>query len=109
MRAARINHEQTIRRAIHPNAVFLLPFSVNPEPVIRWISDFETCCWFKQCSRKKKPEEGDKPGRKEGRDRRPRKPPAAAINFIVLRTDCRHAARSRCFRSSDCGSANVPC
>src|SRR5713226_6842823 len=31
MRAARINHKQTIRRLVHPDAILLLPFRIHPQ------------------------------------------------------------------------------
>src|ERR1700677_1244138 len=41
MRAARVNHEDSVGRSIDPDAIFLLEFSVNPEREFRGIADLK--------------------------------------------------------------------
>src|SRR5919109_896337 len=88
MCASRVNNEQTIRRAINPNAIFLLPFGVHAQPIVSGIADFETCRRFEQRSRQEEAEEGEKPGCKKCRHRRPGEASATAIDFAVFRPDC---------------------
>src|SRR4029077_21239625 len=62
VRASRVNHEKSVRRAIHPDAVLLLPFCIDTEGIVRWKTDFENGGRFEKRAGKEKAQKGDKPG-----------------------------------------------
>src|SRR5207237_188647 len=57
VRAACVNDEYPVRSSIHPNAIFLLKFSVNAQSKIGGVADFKDCAGLKQCARQEEPEE----------------------------------------------------
>src|SRR5438132_11282420 len=57
VRAACVNRTETIGSAIHPDAVFLLPFGINAQAVFRGIADLENGVRFKECARQEETEE----------------------------------------------------
>src|ERR1700747_7262 len=100
MRAACINYEQPIGRAVHPDAVFLLPFGIYAECVVGGITDFENCRRLKQGSRKKEPQKRNEPRTEETRYGAPHKTTASLINPARGRPDRRHASSRRGFRGA---------
>src|SRR5258708_28037041 len=62
VRAARVDDENAVGRAVDPDAVFLLPLGVDAERVIRGITDLENGGRLEEGARQEKTEEGDKPG-----------------------------------------------
>src|SRR4029077_5647416 len=65
MRAAGVDDENAVGSAINPDAEFLLPLGVHAERVIGRITDFENGGRLEKRARKKKAQEGDKPGAEE--------------------------------------------
>ena len=57
MRAACVDHEYAVRRAIHPDAIFLLELGVDAKRELRGIANLENGVGFKKSAGKKKPEE----------------------------------------------------
>ena len=96
VRAPRVDHEHSVRRAIHPDPVFLLPFRVYAERVVRRISNFENGRRFKKSTRKKKSQKRDEPGSEKSRNTAPHQTPAPRAHLAVVRTNRRN---SRCRRS----------
>src|SRR2546426_6044767 len=54
--APRVDHEQPVWSTVNPNSIFLLPFRVYSNRVIRGIADFENGWRFEQSAREKKTE-----------------------------------------------------
>src|SRR6266581_1972109 len=52
MSAARVNDKDAIGRAVHPNAVFLLPLGVHAESIIRGVANLENRGRFEERARK---------------------------------------------------------
>src|SRR5437899_1785442 len=71
VRATCINNEHAIRRAVYPNAVFLLPLGIHSERVVGGIADFENRGRLKERTRKEKAEESNEPGAEEASDGNP--------------------------------------
>src|SRR6266446_2429648 len=86
-----VDDKDTIGSAIHPDAIFLLPFRVDTQTVIGGITDLEDGGWFEKSARQKKTEKRQKPCRQKGGDRNPHQPAAALIDDIVFRTNRGHA------------------
>jgi hypothetical protein len=86
MSAPRENDKQSIRCAIHPNAVFLLPFRIYAQCVIRGIANLEDSGRFKQSARQEKTKEGEEPRGEKTCDATPNKATAMFIDFARLRT-----------------------
>src|SRR5439155_14838639 len=61
MCAARINDEETIGCAIHPDAELLLPFGIHAKRILRRISDLENRVRFKKRARQEEAEERKEP------------------------------------------------
>src|SRR5258708_365132 len=62
MGAAGVNDEHTTRRAVHPDAVLLLPLGIHAQSVVRGVANLENRRRFKERARKEKFKEGDEPG-----------------------------------------------
>src|SRR6202021_3662801 len=58
MGAACIDHEQAIRRAIDPDAIFLLELGIDAEREFGRVTNLKNGVRFKQSARKEKAEEG---------------------------------------------------
>ena len=61
MRAARVDYEDSIRRAIDPDAVFLLKLCIHSQTVFFGIPDLEAGCWLEQSAGQKEAEESQEP------------------------------------------------
>src|SRR6266446_5059699 len=71
--AARVDYEYAIRRAIYPDAKFLLEFGIDAKRKLRWIANLENRIRLKKGARKKETEECQKPRRQEACHHRPDK------------------------------------
>src|SRR2546423_1003277 len=109
MRAARVNHKDAIGRAIHPNAIFLLPLRIDAKGVIREVANFENSGRLKQRARKEKTQKSDEPCAQETSDPAPHQSPPPFIELTVLWPDRGHPRRSGGFGGADGGSAHVAC
>ena len=83
MRAARVNDKHAVGRAVHPDAVLLLPLRIHAQRIVRGIADFENGGRFEKRARQKKTEKRDKPGAKETRDGAPHQTPPALVHSLV--------------------------
>src|SRR5882724_13445955 len=101
MSAARVDHKHAIRCAIHPDTIFLLPFCIDAETVIRGVTNFETGCRLKQSARQEEAEERDEPRHQEGGNGSPHKTAASLIDVTVIGSNRGHASCGGCFRRSD--------
>src|ERR1700730_5480783 len=61
MRAARVDDENAVGRAVDPDTIFLLPVGVHAERVVGGIANFENCGRFEQRARKEETKECDEP------------------------------------------------
>src|SRR5713226_4751494 len=95
--AASVDDEYAIRRAVHPDAIFLLPFSIDTQGVVRGVADLENGGGFEERTGKEKFKEGDEPGPQETSDRNPHQPPASLVDSAGFRAHCRQTGGSRCF------------
>src|SRR6266702_8238140 len=77
MSAARVNDKDAIGRAVHPNAVFLLPLGVHAESIIRGVANLENRGRLEERARKEKTEEGNEPGTEQRGDATPHYAPAS--------------------------------
>jgi len=59
MSAARVNDKDAIGRAVHPNAVFLLPLGIHAESIIRGIANLKNGGRFKERTRKEESKKSD--------------------------------------------------
>src|SRR5262249_48323653 len=109
MRAARIDNEQAIGRAIHPDAIFLLPLGIDAESVVSRISDLERSGRLKKCPREKEAEESDEPGGQKRAHHTPGEYSSASIDGIVFWADCGHSAGCCGLRCPYGRRANVAC
>src|SRR5258708_4878988 len=73
MCAASVDDEYPIRRAVHPDAVFLLPLGIHTQGIVRGIADFENGRRFEKGAREEKTKEGDEPCAEKPRDGNPHK------------------------------------
>jgi hypothetical protein len=87
MSAPRENDKQTIRRAIDPNAVFLLPLRIYAQCIVRGIANLEDSGRFKQSARQEKTKEGEEPRGQKTCDATPNKATAMFIDFARFWTD----------------------
>src|SRR2546422_9217761 len=71
MSAARVNDKDAIGRAVHPNAVFLLPLGVHAESIIRGVANLENGGRFKERTRKEESKKSDEPGAEKRGDATP--------------------------------------
>src|SRR5207248_6950266 len=69
--AASVNDEKTIRRAIDPDAIFLLPLGINPKSVVGGVSNLEGSTRLEQCARQEEAEECEKPRDQKSGDAHP--------------------------------------
>src|SRR5260370_29874705 len=95
MCAARINHENSVWRAVYPDAVFLLPLRVYAQSVIGRIADLENGRRLEQRTRQKETQESDEPGAEKSCNGAPHQAPAAFVEFAWRGTDGGHASRGR--------------
>ena len=65
MGATSIDHEKAIRSSVHPDAILLLPLSVDAKPVILWIADLKDGRGLKQSARQEEAEESQEPRRQK--------------------------------------------
>src|SRR5216684_336048 len=101
MRAASVNDEHTARRAVHPDAVLLLPLGIDAQSVVRSVANLENRRRFKERAGKEKFKEGDEPRAEKSCDGDPYQPPPLLIDFAGLGTDSRQTASRRCFGRTD--------
>src|SRR5437773_1005859 len=87
MRAASVDDKHAIGRAVHPDTIFLLPFGVDAECIVRGIANFEDSGRFKEGAGEEEFEEGDEPCTKESGDGNPHQAPALAIDFALPATN----------------------
>ena len=87
MSAASVNHEEPVRCAIHPYAIFLLKFRIHAQTEICGIADLERGGRLEKRAGQEKAEEGDEPCRHERGERRPGKAPARLIDLVVFGSD----------------------
>ena len=69
--AASVDDEYTIRRAVHPDAVFLLKLGIYAKRVVGCLADFEYGWRLKESARKKESEEGNEPSAEKSCDAAP--------------------------------------
>src|SRR5258708_15785842 len=101
MCATSVNDENTTGRAVHPDAVLLLPFGIDAQGVVRGVTNLENRWRFKECAGKEKFEEGDEPCAEESSDADPHQPAPLLIDFAGLGTDSCQTASRRCFGRTD--------
>src|SRR6266478_2188445 len=87
MRAARVDDENTVGRAVHPDAVFLLPLGVDTERVVGGISDFEDGGRLEERARKEEAQEGDEPRAEKAGDAAPHQSAAAFLDLAIVGAD----------------------
>src|SRR6266478_523252 len=87
MRAARVDDEDAVGRAVDPDAIFLLPLGIDAQRVVGRITDLEDGGRLEERAGEEKTQEGDKPGSQESCDRTPHKAAAPIVDFAVLRTN----------------------
>ncbi len=107
MSAARVNDEHAVRRAVHPDAIFLLPLGIYAEGVIGSVADLEDGGRFEERAGKKKTKESDEPCAQETSDGNPYQPSALLVHFTGFGTDGRQTGSSRCFRCTDGRRTNI--
>ena len=100
MCAARINDEETIGCAIHPDAELLLPFGIHAKRILRRISDLENRVRFKKRARQEEAEERKEPCRQEGGHSHPNQPPAPLVDLGIRGARRGQPRRSGCLRGS---------
>src|SRR5437660_12683184 len=61
MRAARIDNKDAIGSPVHPDAIFLLPFGVHAEGIVRGVADLENSGRLEECAGEKEFKKGDEP------------------------------------------------
>jgi len=83
MRAAGVDHEHAIRRAINPDSISLLKFGVDAEGEFRGISNFEKGVGLEKSAGKKESEESQKPRGKKCRYAHPDQASPASIDVGV--------------------------
>src|SRR5260370_1463967 len=98
MGAASINDEHTTRRAVHPDAVLLLPLGIHAQSVVRGVANLEDGGWFKERAGKKKLKEGDEPGAEKAGDGNPHQPPPLLVEFTRFGTGGRQTCSRCCLR-----------
>src|SRR5215471_160057 len=81
MRAARVNHEEAVGSAIHPDAIFLLELGIDTEGELRRIADLEYSVGFEKRAGQKEAKESQEPGHEESGDHGPYKTAAFAVNL----------------------------
>src|SRR5437773_10831431 len=89
MRAASVDDKHAVGRAVYPDTIFLLPFGVDAECIVRGIANFEDSCRFKEGAGEQEFGEGDEPGTKESGDGNDHHAPELAIDYAGLGTDSR--------------------
>src|SRR5579864_9750530 len=67
MGTASVDHKQTIGRAIHPDAVFLLEFCIHSESEFGRVSDLENRVGFEKSAGKEEAEKCEEPCHQEAR------------------------------------------
>src|SRR6266852_5305495 len=97
MSAAGIDYEHTIRRAVHPDAVFLLPFGVHAQGIVRGIADLEYGGRLEERTGKEKTKEGDEPSSEESSDGNPHQPSPVRVEYTRLGTNGSQSRGGRCF------------
>ena len=107
VRAACVNDEYPVRSSIHPNAIFLLKFSVNAQSKIGGVADFKDCAGLKQCARQEEPEERDKPCAQESNHATPHQPATSLIHLRILRSRRSEAPGRGSFGSPHRRRANI--
>src|SRR5882762_5204731 len=95
--AASVDDKHAIRRAVHPDAVFLLPLGIYTQGVVRGITNLEDRGGFEERTWKKKLKESDEPSAQETSDGSPDETPPPLVNFTRLGTDSRQTASRCCF------------
>ena len=83
MRAPCINHEQTVRRTVHPDAIFLLEFGVDSESEIGRVANLEKRVGFEECAGKKESKERQKPRCQLQRVPAALRRPVAALDAVL--------------------------
>src|SRR5260370_5326256 len=96
VRAARVDHEDAVRCAIDPDAVFLLKLGIDPESELRGIANLENGVRLEQSAGKKESEEGEEPCSQERCHGDPYQPPPPPVDISVRRA--RRGKSSRCCR-----------
>src|SRR6266852_2418825 len=86
MSTASVDDEYTTRRAVHPDAVLLLPFGIHTQGIVRGIADLENGGRFEKRAGKEEFKEGDEPGAEKSGDSDPYQPPALPIDVAGLGT-----------------------
>src|SRR5690349_11321418 len=71
MRAARVDHEESIGSARDPDAVLLLPLGIDAYRVVARRPDSENAGWLENGTRQKEPHEHQKESGERAGDRRP--------------------------------------
>src|SRR2546421_8160459 len=106
--AASVDDKHAIRRAVHPDAVFLLPLAIYTQGVIRGITNLKDGRGFKQRAWEKEFKEGDEPSTQETSDGSPDQTPAALVNFTRLGTNRRQTPSCCCFGRTHGRRTNIP-
>src|SRR2546430_5784412 len=104
---ASVDDKHAIRRAVHPDAVFLLPLGIYTEGVVRGVTNLEDGGGVEERTGKKKLKEGDEPSAQETSDSSPDETPPPLVNFTRLGTDSRQTASRCCFGCTDGRRTNI--
>src|SRR5579864_2869782 len=107
MRAARVDDEDAIGRAVDPDAIFLLPLGVDAERVVGGIADFENGGRLEESARKKETQKSDEPCAEKTGDRAPDQAATAGVDFALVWTDGGYARGARCFGGANRRSADI--
>src|SRR6266436_6622822 len=97
MRAASVDDEYAIRRAVHPDAVFLLPLGIDTQGVVRGVADLEYGGGFEERTGKEKTKEGDEPRAQKSSDSNPHETPPPLVDFTRLGAGSRQTSGSCSF------------
>src|SRR6266849_173886 len=89
MRAARVDDEDAVGRAVQPNAVFLLPLGVDTERVIGGISDFEDGGRLEERARQEEAQKSNEPRAEKTGDAAPHQAAAALLDLAIVGADGR--------------------
>src|ERR1044072_9411210 len=90
VRAARIDHKQSVGGARDPDTILLLPLSIDADRVIARRADTKDTGRFDSLARQEKPHEHQQDGGERARNRRPDDPPTHFIDGRIVRRGFNH-------------------
>jgi hypothetical protein len=83
VRAASVDHEHAIGRAVHPDAVALLELGVDAKRKLGWIANLENRIRLEKSAGEKESEKRDEPGHQEASDHGPHKTAPTLVDFRI--------------------------